>query len=158
MTTQQASLQTALAFMQTLTGQLATTAADLEKALSALREQEVPPPTPQRRPGQCTLEKEPGQVTSRRVLVADFSDTSTWIDQARYYPDTQQLVVHCGKDGDEPGRVYTHENIPREMFDAFVKAKSPGRYYNTRLRTARQRVQVTEQTEQGVLALDGGPR
>jgi hypothetical protein len=54
---------------------------------------------------------------------------STAIAYASYDDETQALEIEFTN-----GRSYTHDNVPRQVYDALIAANSPGSYYNAQIR------------------------
>ena len=56
---------------------------------------------------------------------------STALSYAQYDEDTETLTVDFVN-----GRTYTHEGVPKNLYDQLVEAPSPGQFYNSFIRGA----------------------
>lgn len=54
---------------------------------------------------------------------------SSWVASAAYSRQTQEMTVYT-----KAGHAYDLSGVPPDMFEAFCKSSSPGRYFNSMLR------------------------
>lgn len=69
------------------------------------------------------------KISRREPIMLSKMFGSKCLDYATYDPESKELIIEFTN-----GRCYKYENVPHNVYDALVAAKSAGRFFNKSIR------------------------